>query len=153
MSEASRWWRPRFRLASLLWLMLCIALAIGMYRCGYQTGHDDALNQRTFMGTTNVRVYEVASIVPMNPGINGAVIADFDSLMSDLKKEVLPYTWDDRGGGATMAEFPTNMSLVISHDEDGHERIGKWLRQRRDQTAKLQPSKAASAVAKKSASR
>jgi hypothetical protein len=153
MSETFRPWRPRFRLASLLWLMLCVALTIGMYRYGYQSGHEDALNQRAFVGTTNPRIYEVAKIVPMKPGTGGGVIADFDSLMADLKKEVLPYTWDDQGGAATMAEFPTNLSLVVSHDEDGHERIGKWIRQRREEATQRSPATAATATAQKSASR
>ncbi|HUE72414.1 MAG TPA: hypothetical protein VMP01_16130 [Pirellulaceae bacterium] len=104
MSEASRWWRPRFRLASLLWLMLCVALAIGMYRYGYEVGHEDALNQRTFVGNVNPRVYEVSQIVTLKPA-GGGVIADFDSLMSDLKKEVLPYTWDDQGGPPQWLNF------------------------------------------------
>jgi hypothetical protein len=133
--------------------MLCVALTIGMYRYGDQVGREDALNQRTFVGTTNARVYEVAKIVPMKPGTGGGVIADFDSLMDDLKKEVLPYTWDDQGGAATMAEFPTNLSLVIFHDEDGHERIGKWIRRRREESAKAASENVAAAEAAKTIDR
>ena len=134
-----------FRLASLLWLMLCVALAIGMYRYGYQVGHEDALNTRTFVGKTHARVYDVSEII--SPAVTGSSAYDFDPLMRQFQSEVLPNTWDGNGGTATMAEFPTNLSLVISHDEDGHERIGKWLRQRREQEAKVAADNIAAAEA------
>ena len=134
MSETSRWWRPRFRLASLLWLMLCVALSIGTYRWAYESGREDALAQRTFVGRTHARVYDLRDVMPLPATASGTgVVIDFDSVMLDLKKEVLPNTWEDSGGSATMAEFPTNISLVVSHDDDGHERIAAWMERRREQ--------------------
>jgi hypothetical protein len=106
-----------------------------MYRYGYQTGHEDILNKRTFVVASSFlyRVYYVSEIVPVRPTKGGGVVIDFDSLMDDLKREVLPNTWDDKGGLATMAEFPTNISIVISHDQDGHDRIAAWMKRRRQQ--------------------
>lgn len=136
MSETSRSWRPRFRLASLLWLMLCVALTLGTYRWAYQRGREDALAQRTFVGRTHPRVYYVQDAMPMPATQSGGVVLNFDSIIGDLTKEVLPNTWEESGGSATVAEFPTNISLVVSHDEDGHERIAAWMTRRREQLAR-----------------
>jgi hypothetical protein len=133
MSESFRRWRPRFRLASLLWLMLCVALTIGTYRWAYQSGREDALAERTFVGRTHARAYDLQEIMPILRGPGNDVVLDFDSIMRDLKQEVLPNTWTDNGGNAAMAEFPANISLVISHDDDGHERIAAWMKRRREQ--------------------
>ncbi len=137
MSEPSRWWRPRFRLASLLWLTLCVALTIGTYRWAYQSGREDALAQRTFVGRTHARVYYLQDVMPMPAkGSGTGVVLDFDSIIGDLQREVLPNTWEESGGSATVAEFPTNISLVVSHDDDGHERIAAWMKRRREQLAR-----------------
>ena len=55
------------------------------------------------------------------------VIVDFDWLIRDMEKNVLPRTWDSSGGEASIAEFATNLSLVVSHDKDGHARVAKFL--------------------------
>jgi hypothetical protein len=138
MSEPkSHPWRPRFRLASLLWLMLCVALTIGTYRWAYESGREDALAQRTFVGRTHNRVYDLQDVMPMPPlPASGGVVLDFDAVMQDLQKDVLPNTWEKNGGSATMVEFPTNISLVVSHDSDGHERIAAWMKRRREQLAR-----------------
>ncbi len=137
MSEAFRWWRPRFRVASLLWLMLCVALTLGTYRWAYENGREDALAQRTFVGRTHPRVYYVQDAIPMPAArAGGGVVLDFDSIIGDLQREVLPNTWERNGGSATVAEFPSNISLVVTHDDDGHERIAAWLNRQREQLAR-----------------
>lgn len=134
MSQTPRPWRPRFRLASLLWLMLCVALTIGTYRWAYQRGREDALALRTFVGRTHARVYDLKDVMLMPASTTGGgVVLNFDSVMKDLKKEVLPNTWEDAGGSATMSESPVTISLVITHDDDGHERIAAWMKRRREQ--------------------
>jgi hypothetical protein len=136
MSETSRRWRPRFRLASLLWLMLCVAL-IGTYRWAYERGREEALAQRTFVGRMHNRVYYLQDVMPMPPpSASGGVVLDFDAAMQDLQKDVLPNTWEKNGGSATMAEFVTNISLVVSHDDDGHQRIADWMKRRRERLAR-----------------
>ena len=149
MSETSRRWRPRFRLASLLWLMLCVALTIGTYRWAYESGHEDALAQRTFVGRTHARTYDLKDVMPIPASTTGGgVVLDFDSVMQDLQNEVLPNTWAKNGGSATMAEFPTNISLVVSHDDDGHERIAAWLKRRKEQLERKGTSTIASLIKK-----
>lgn len=132
MSESPRW-RPRFRLASLLWLMLCVALVIGTYRLAYERGREDTLAMRTFVGRTHVRSYDVQDVMPAKLTGTG-VLLNFDPIVRDIQKEVLPNTWD--GGSATISDYPNNISLIISHDADGHERIAAWLKQRRERLAR-----------------
>ena len=130
MSESSRWWRPRFRLASLLWLMLCVALAIGMYRYGYQTGHEEALAQRTF-GRSHARVYDLKDVIPARTTGSGVLI-EIKTIVSDLKREVLPNTWQEKGGCALLTVHPTKFILLIHHDDEAHGRIAAWMKRRRD---------------------
>ena len=132
MLKNSRW-RPRFRLASLLWLMLCVALVIGTYRVAYERGREDTLAMRTFVGRTHVRSYDVQGVMPVTRTGTG-VLLDFDSIIRDIQRDVLPNTWD--GSSATIADWPNDISLVISHDADGHERIAAWLERRREQLAR-----------------
>ena len=63
--------------------------------------------------------------------VRTGVIVDFDALINDVTKKVLPQTWEQNGGEADMAEFATYLSLVIIHDKDGHERVAAYLEELR----------------------
>lgn len=116
----------QFRLSSLFWLMLCICVGIGAYRQGYKSGHSDRANGRKEVGSTYNVVHSVLDIVPMTRTQTG-VTADLDGLVRDLTADVLPETWDTRGGEASIAKFSTNLSLVVSHDSDGQQRVAEYL--------------------------
>lgn len=65
-------------------------------------------------------------------GMGGGVIADFDSLIDLIITTIDPDTWDDVGGPGSIAEFATNLSLVISQTQEVHEKIDRLLAQLRE---------------------
>ncbi len=64
-------------------------------------------------------------------GAGGAGMADFDSLINLIVTTVQPDTWEDVGGPGTVAQFDTNLSLVIRQTEEVHEEIVDLLGQLR----------------------
>ena len=64
-------------------------------------------------------------------GLGGGAQADFDSLIELITTTVKPDTWDDVGGPGSIAEFETNLSLVISQTQEVHEEIADLLEQLR----------------------
>jgi len=127
----------QFRLRTLLWLMLCIVIGLGAYRAGFENGYADHLNQRQEVGKTFAASYDVSDVIPCQK-TNTAVIVDFDSLIRDVTESVLPNTWEKNGGEASVAEFATNLSLVVNHDKDGHERVAAYLEEMRRKKNKEQ---------------
>ena len=119
-----RYWQ--FRLRTLLWLMLCIVIGFGAYRQGFERGADVRFSQRQEVGLTTTVAYNVSDVLPMTKTKSG-VIVDFDWLIRDMEKNVLPRTWNSNGGEASIAEFAPNLSLVVSHDKDGHARVAEYL--------------------------
>ena len=70
--------------------------------------------------------------VPFGPGgMGGGQQADFDSLMQLITSTIQPTSWDEVGGPGSIAEFPTNLSLVISQTQEVHEQIVDLLEQLR----------------------
>lgn len=65
-------------------------------------------------------------------GMGGGVIADFDSLIELITTTIDPDSWDDVGGPGSIAEFATNLSLVISQTQEVHEKIDRLLAQLRE---------------------
>lgn len=130
-----RWFQ--FRLQSILWLMLCIAVGLGTYWRGYQAGLADKANQRSEVGSTYVTIYNVADVV-RPPNANSGNVADLEGLAHDISTQVLPNTWDVSGGNASIVGFGTaaNPALVISHDQDGHERVAAYLERLRAKAQK-----------------
>ena len=57
--------------------------------------------------------------------------ADFESLMTLITTTIQPDTWDELGGEGRVAEFETNMSLVVSQTQEVHEEIADLLEQLR----------------------
>src|SRR6185295_19004044 len=62
----------------------------------------------------------------------GGVIADFDSLIELITTTIDPDSWDDVGGPGSIAEFATNLSLVISQTQETHDKIDRLLAQLRE---------------------
>src|SRR4029453_10931149 len=90
----------QFRLQSILWLMLCIAIGLGTYWRGYQAGLADKANQRSQVGSMYVKVYNWAAVVP-NQKSNSSIAADLKGLARDICSQVLPNTWEMNGGNAS----------------------------------------------------
>lgn len=134
--------RPQFSLKSVLWIMLLIAVAITAYQRaaitayqrGFQAGVIHAVNQRHFVGSTYAKAYQVTDLVTFDPRSESDLTYAND-LMHELCNDVLPRTWQDQGGAATLAGYAKNGMIVISHDQDAHERIADYLDQRRQQRA------------------
>ena len=134
LAKAKRPWRLRFRLASLLWLMLCVAIGITAYRAGVEAARRELWHNRSAVGNQYVAVYYVADLVIRPSPTGNAVIADFESLTQEMEAKVFPQTWISAGGNASVSGFPTNLSLVVSHDKDGHEEIARFLEAKRKAT-------------------
>lgn len=131
--KARQPWRPRFRLASLLWLMLCVAVGITGYQWGLEAGKREMWRNRNGVGKQYTAVYYVADLATVSKQPN-SVVVDFDDLIEDIETGVFPRTWESAGGSASIAGFPTNLSLVVSHDKDGHEEVARFLAAKRKAT-------------------
>ena len=64
-------------------------------------------------------------------GLGGGVVADFDTLIELITTTVEPDSWDEVGGPGTIADYPNNLSLVISQTQEIHEKISDLLEQLR----------------------
>jgi hypothetical protein len=120
----------QFSLRTVFWVTLCAAIGIVAYRRGYEAGFSEQANQRFSVVNPVLRVYYVSDVVPMKHS-QGPNQPDYAQLIEGLKREVLPNTWVDRGGAASVMAFATNASLVVSHDQDGHERVAAYLQRLR----------------------
>jgi hypothetical protein len=120
----------QFRLQTILWLMLLIAVGLGTYWRGYQAGRADLANQRTEVGSMYVKVYNVADVMPTQKSTSG-IAADLKGLAREICSQVLPNTWEMNGGTASVIGIEPSISLVVSHDQDGHERIAAYLQRLR----------------------
>ncbi|MFH1266121.1 MAG: hypothetical protein ABIK89_10365, partial [Planctomycetota bacterium] len=76
----------------------------------------------------------MATSMPMGygpGGLGGGAMADFESLIELITTTIAPESWDDVGGPGSIAEFATNLSLVVSQTQDVHEQISSLLEQLR----------------------
>jgi hypothetical protein len=128
--------------------MLCVAIGITAYQAGVENAKREMWRNRSAVGKQYVAVYYVADLVvplpaPTPVAESGSVnvlgrtgvIADFDSLTQEMEAEVFPRTWNSAGGSASVSSFPTNLSLVVSHDKEGHEEVARFLAAKRKVTS------------------
>lgn len=64
-------------------------------------------------------------------GLGGATQADFDALIDLITSTIKPTSWDTVGGPGSIAQFETNLSLVVSQTQDVHDDIVDLLEQLR----------------------
>ena len=64
-------------------------------------------------------------------GAGGGTAADFDSLIELITRTVRPQSWDTVGGAGSIAEFETNLSIVVSQTQEVHDEIVNLLEQLR----------------------
>jgi len=64
-------------------------------------------------------------------GRGGATNADFDPLIELITTTIEPDSWEEAGGAGRIAEFETNLSLVVSSTQDVHDKIRDLLEQLR----------------------
>ncbi len=99
-----------------------------------QPTHPLVLAQQAGAGTPQGAGQGGRGTVPIGGpgGMGGGVIADFDSLIELITTTIDPDSWDDVGGPGSIAEFATNLSLVISQTQEVHEKIDRLLAQLRE---------------------
>ena len=129
----------QFSIQTFFWIVLVVSVGLVAYRRGYDVGFANLANQRSIVGNTITVAYAVGDVVPMRT-VNGVQEPDFGGLIEDLTEEVLPNTWIESGGGASVAEFTPNKSVVIRHDQDGHERVAKFFEQLRRRNGSSLPT-------------
>ncbi|REJ67357.1 MAG: general secretion pathway protein GspD [Planctomycetota bacterium] len=61
----------------------------------------------------------------------GATNADFDPLIELITTTIEPDSWEEAGGAGRIAEFETNLSLVVSSTQEVHDKIRDLLEQLR----------------------
>jgi len=144
MADNSRrgWWQ--FSLRKVFWLMLLIAVALTAHRRGYNSGFSigfdsgvsDGLNRRQVVGDAYTKVYDVADLLSDAPTDETPATAA-NNFVRDVRTNVLPSTWVENGGHAAISLFADKFMLVVSHDQDGQERVAEFLAQCRDKNRKL----------------
>jgi hypothetical protein len=115
---------PRFSLRELFLLVVIAAMG-----CGWWVSHGGGSGLRKWLlppDSRHVETYYVEDLVLMNGGL-----ADFDSLMNDVMANVDPGTWEPVGGKGSISAFPTNLSIVVNHDEESHQKIRAYLKAKR----------------------
>lgn len=131
-SARRRWWQ--FSLRTVFLLVLVAALVLGSYRFGFRAGYDngivDGLNHRKWVGRMYAQAYYVTDLVKLRPNDNN-VAAEATRLIQNINVHVLPGTWNTNGGEAAISYVDAQRTLVVSHDQDGHERIAEFLEQLR----------------------
>ena len=126
-----KFFRPQFGVKSLLWVMLLMAAVITAYRSGFRAGFVQGENYRNSVGATFPKAYNVADLVSFDPATTSA-LRYAEELIHDLCLNVLPKTWQVEGGPANVAGYANNETIVVSHDQHGHDRIAEYLQQRRN---------------------
>jgi hypothetical protein len=119
--------RLQFQLRTVFWLMLCLAIGLGAYRLGFDTGFREGSGRRR--PAIYTKVYDVGHLVRMKR-VGGEVVPDCDILIEQIRKNVLPDTWVEHGGQASIRFFPANRALIVSHHYVGQERVSKYLEAR-----------------------
>ena len=122
--------RPQFSLRTILWMMVVVAAAISAYRSGYIAGLVEAENRRKSVGTY-AKAYNVADLVAFDPTATSELDYAY-ALIQDLRRDVLPKSWNEQGGPATLAAYANNKVIVVSHDQNGHDNIAEYLQRRRN---------------------
>jgi general secretion pathway protein D len=64
-------------------------------------------------------------------GLGGGTQADFDALIELITTTIEPDSWEENGGTGSIAEFETNLSIVVSATQEVHEQIVDLLEQLR----------------------
>lgn len=129
--------RPQFTLRTILWTMFLVAAVIVAYKRGFQVGFLQGENFRNAVSIAYVKAYNIADLVTFDPATTSDLLYA-DDLKRDICNDVLPNTWTERGGPATLSANWPLRTIVIYHDRDGHERIASYLEHRRklEQVAK-----------------
>jgi hypothetical protein len=133
------WWQ--FSLRAVLWLMLVIGVGLTAHRRGYDAGHqagfdsgvDEGLNRRKIVGQSYMKVYSVADLLAGSDAENAVAVAG-DYLIRGLRENVLPSTWMEKGGQAAVSLMDDGQRLVVSHDQDGQERVAEYLEECRQKS-------------------
>jgi hypothetical protein len=116
--------RLHFSLATLLFLIACVAGFFAGFRFGYERGHQARVNEIPVS-----RMYDVADLNVDDSGSS--------SVEELITSQVSPESWDDVGGIGTINVVGD--SLMIYQNVDVHERIEALLNQLRQPRRKVDP--------------
>lgn len=104
-------------LASLLLAAFCLG-----QRFGYSDGYSAA--ERASMQAKIVsKTYYVGDMFSDYSNAS----AKLDALVTQITSDVATDTWEDSDGPCSIAAFPTNLSLIVSHTRAGHKLVYDYL--------------------------
>lgn len=117
----------RFGVASLLFLVTCIAGYLGGYNSGMRNG---AADQAALAVST--RSYEVGDLIRPLDSPTGwvAVESDYDELVDLISSTICSEEWQT--GGGEIRPFPSSKSLVVNCRGVVHDELSRLLKQLRD---------------------
>ena len=59
-------------------------------------------------------------------------LQDFGTLIDLITSTVTPQDWESNGGNAAVEGFPTQLSLVVPHSNEGHIALAKFPEELRE---------------------
>ena len=110
----------RFSMATLLFVVLCL--------CGYLAGHKQGYRDGKALWDIMPlyhKVYLASDLLDSE--------TEFDEIMSNIAREVVPESWEDTGGNCTVKAFPEKGSLVVGANSYVHEEVVKYFKTLRDE--------------------
>lgn len=122
----------RFGIRSVLLFAMLVALLLAAFQYGRIVGVEEGFRDGFAEGLT-AKVYPVTYRVSdlVAPRI-GSRAADYQGLIDEIVTTVQPKSWDDAGGPATLAAYPSNQALVVSQTPQGHDDLAEFLEAKRD---------------------
>jgi hypothetical protein len=84
---------------------------------------------------------DLLRIYPVEDLLGGLGLSALEDLQDALKETVLRKTWSDVGGPGEMIPIPPG-ALLVSHTREGHDRLGKFLAELRQQAGPRQETPA-----------
>jgi len=112
-------------LRTILWIMLCVGLGFGMYRQGFQAGRNYK-EPPPAPAIGYAQVYYIEDL--LDSGLYESSRQGFDDIRQQVTTNVLPASWTENGGKASVRMFESNRTLVVRHDKSGHERVASYLK-------------------------
>ena len=120
--------RVQFTLRRMFILVMIVALLLTTGRWAYHR----------YAGPVVTKVYYVGDLVRPDGDIGTpATMTELSDQATLLKSSITPEVWWLPTRAVTPA--PSAFSLIVRHNQVGHEYVKSWLRQRRDRLAASNP--------------
>ncbi len=127
----------QIRLRTILWIMFCVGIALGMYWQGFQAGriYKEPPPESSF---GYAQVYYVEDLISF--GTHESTRSGLDGIRQQITGKVLPASWTENGGKANIRVFESNLALVVMHDELGQEQVASYLASLRGNASNSKPN-------------